>query len=298
LPPGTESPGAENAATLKRDMLGIEPAPLALCPAVAPEDVLELLAILSADSIVVSDQSLEARLSQASADVVPALASSLVQHEAELAEYADAVMRIMPRIADNRTVADTRVPPAVRLSILKSRPDLINPGSLAATGDEDLLRLFDAASEYSRRGEIIAALLRRDVAAYPDNLIRQHAGELLLRAIVVRSQGSLSHRGAAVFRARARELISSGALDPIAGSAMAAQAADLLHYPIDDELTDDVPRWLSALERPGPEAEGQLRINLEAYMCVVAIKSRTSSAWDLLRRTLPRLRSVVLAGGC
>jgi hypothetical protein len=290
-------PRANNAATLKRDMLGIELAPLALCPAVAPEDTLELLAILCADSTVVSNQSLEAKLSQAPADVVPALASSLAKHEAELAEYVDVVMRIMPRIADNRTVTDTRVPPAVRLSILKSRHDLIDSASLAAIGDEDLLRLFDDVGEDSRRGKIVAALLQRDVAAYPDGLIRQHAGELLVRAIVVRSEGALSLSGEAVFRGRARELISSGALDPIAGSAMAAQAADLLHYPIDDELANDVPRWLSALERAGPEAEGQLRTNFEAYMCVVAIKSRTPSAWDLLPRALPRLRSVVLAGG-
>jgi hypothetical protein len=58
-----------------------------------------------------------------------------------------------------------------------------------------------------------------------------------------------------------------------------------------------VPRWLSAIERPGPEAEGQLRTNFEAYMCVVAVKSGIPSAWDLLRRTLPGLLSIVLAGG-
>ncbi len=289
-------PGPENAATLKRDMLGIEPAPLSLSPAVTHGDMLELLAVLRRDSLVVSDQSVEERLSQAPANVVPALASSLIQHEEELAGHAGAVMRIMICIADDRTVTDTRVPPAVRFSILKSRHELIDSASLAATGDEDLLRLFDEVDENPATGKIITALLQRDVAAYPDKLIREHAGELLFRAIAVRCQGTLSHGGATIFRSKARELISSGALKAIGGAAMAAQAADLLRYPIDGEMTNDVLPWLSALERPGPEADGHLRTNFEAYMCVVAMKSSTPSAWNLLHRTLPSLRAAVLKG--
>jgi len=115
--------------------------------------------------------------------------------------------------------------------------------------------------------------------------------------MAARSDSTLSQGAATVLRTRAREIISSGALDTVAGSAMAAQAVDLLDYPIDQELAGDVPRWLSVLERPGLDAEGQSRVNFEAYMYVVAIKSRTLAAWDLLRRTLSGLRSVVLAGG-
>jgi hypothetical protein len=150
--------------------------------------------------------------------------------------------------------------------------------------------------EYPSRLEIIDTLLRRDVAVYPDDLIEQHSANLLPRAIAAREAGALSAGGAALFRTRARELISSGALDQVAGTHMATQAADLLYYPVDDGLAGDISRWLSALSRPGPDTEGQLRINFEAYMYVVAIKGRTPLAWDLLCRTLPGLRTAVLAG--
>jgi hypothetical protein len=290
-------PGEENALTLKRDLLGVEPAALALCPAVAFEDMLELLAELGNDTGVVSDQNLETRLSVAPADAVPALAASLDRHPAELVEHTDAIMRVLTKIADDRAIADVRMPPTMRLTLLKNRHDLIDQASLTVIADDDLLSLFEEIEEASRRAEIVDALLRRDLTVYPDILIREHAGDLVFRAIAARVQRTLTNGWAAIFGNRARELISSGALDQVAGSQMAAQAAELLHYPVDGELSNDIYRWLSALERPGPEADGQLRTNFEAYMCIVATKSRTPSAWDLLHRTLPSLRSVVLAGG-
>jgi GTPase-associated protein 1, N-terminal domain type 1 len=290
-------PEAENAATLKRDMLGLEPAPLALCPAVAHEDTLELLAVLVGEGAVISDKSLEGRLSKARAETVPALAASLGSHAPELAEQSATIVRVLTRIADDRAVTDTRVPPAVRLTILQGRHDLISAASLAAIGDDDLLSLLDIVEEDSKRTEIVDVVLRRDIAAYPDALVRQHAGDLLLRAISARSGGTLSHGATTVLRTRAREFISFGALNSVAGSAMAAQVSDLLNYPVDDEMASDVERWLSVLERLGPDAEGQSRVNFEAYMCVVAIKSGIPAAWDLLRWTLSGLRSIVLAGG-
>ena len=289
-------PEGENAATLKRDMLGLESAPLALCPAVAHEDTLELLAVLLGDGAVISDKSLEVRLSEARAAAVPALAASLGSHAPELAEQSAMIVQVLTQVADDRAVTDTRVPPAVRLTILQGRHDLISTASLAAIGDDDLLRLVDAVGEDSKRTEIVDAVLRRDIAAYPDALVRQQAADLLLRAITARSDGTLSHGAMTVLRTRAKEFISLGALNSIAGSRMAAQAADLLNYPVGDEMANDVPRWLAVLERPGSNAEGQPRVNFEAYMCVVAIKSGTATAWDLLRWTLSGLRSVVLAG--
>ena len=277
-------------------MLGVEPAALALCPAVAFEDVLELLAELRNDPGIVSDQNLEARLSVAPADAVPVLAASLDRHSAELVEHTDAIMRVLTKIADDRAIVDVRMPPTMRLSVLKGRHDLINQASLTAVTDDDLLSLFKEIEEASKRTEIVDALLRRELSAYPDALVRQHAGDLVSRAIAARVQRRLANGWAAIFGNRARELISSGALDQVGGSQMAAQAPELLHYPVDGELTNDIFRWLSALERPGPEADGELRTDFEAYMCIVATKSRTPSAWNLPRQTLPGLRSIVLAG--
>ena len=283
--------------TLKRDMLGLEPAPLALCPAVAHEDTLELLALLVGEGAVISEKSLEVRLSKARAETVPALAASLGSHAPELAEQSATIVRVLTRIADDRAVTDTRVPPAVRLAILRARHDLIGVASLAAISDDDLMGLLDIVEDDSKRLEIIDTVLQRDIAAYPDFLVQQHAEDLLLRAMTARYAGTLSHGATTVLRTRARELISFGALNSVAGSAMAAQVADLLKYPVDGEIKSDVHKWLSALERPGPDAEGQARVNFEAYMCIVAIKSGAPAAWDLLRWTLPGLRSVVLAGG-
>ena len=126
--------------------------------------------------------------------------------------------------------------------------------------------------------------------------MQQNPAELLFRAIAARSRGALSQGATTIMRTRARELISSGALDSIAGTAMAAQTADLLNFPVDNEIANDVPRWLSVLERPGPNAEGQAQTNLDAYMCIVAIKSEVVTAWKLLGRTISGLRSAVLAG--
>ena len=290
-------PGADNAATLKRDMLGLEAAPLALCPAVADEDSLELLSALRTDGTVVADDMLVARLSRAQPTAVPALAASLERHSSELDAQSAVVLRVLTRIADSRAVTDTRVPPAVRVTILRGRHDLINTGSLAVTGDDDLLKLLDVVQEESCRTTILKTILRRDIVAYPAVLLQKHSDELLLLAIAARSEGVLSHGASSVLRSRARDFISAGALDAIAGSAMAAQCVDVLNYPVDDELVHDVPRWLSVLERPGIDAEGQPRINFEAYMCVVSIKSETRAAWDLLSRTLSGLRAVILAGG-
>lgn len=290
-------PGPDNAATLKRDMLGIEPLPLALCPAVAYEDTLELLSKLISDGTTVTDEALELRLTNAGAAEVPALATSFERHASELGEQSRVVMRTLTRIADDQTVADTRVPRAVRRLILQDRPDLIGARSLSATTDDDLLTLIDVVENDIVRTKILEAVVRRDILEYPDALVQRHAGELLLLAMTARSEGALSHGATAVLRRRAREFISAGALDAIAGTEMAAQAVDLLNYPVDQELSGDVQKWLSVLERPGMAAKGQYRVNLEAYMYVVAIKSRISQAWDLLKRTLPGLRSVVLAGG-
>jgi len=287
---------AENAATLKRDMLGLEPAPLALCPAVAHEYTLELLAMLVGEGTVISDKSLEERLSKAPAKTVPALAASLGSHAPELAEQSDTIVRVLTRIADDRAVTDTRVPPAVRSTMLKGRHDLISPASLAAIGDDDLLALLDIVEEDSKRMEILDTILRRDIAAYPDALVRHYAEDLLLRAISARSAGTLSHGAMTILRTRAREFISFGALNSVAGSAMAAQAADLLNYPVGDEMASDVTTWLAVLKRPGPDAEGRSRVNFEAYMFVVAIRSSTSAAWDLLSHIFSGLRSIVLAG--
>ena len=286
--------GAENAATLKRDMLGLEPAPLALCPAVSHGGTLELLAVLLRDGAVISDKSLEARLSEAPAAAVPALAASLGNHSLELGEQTATILAVLTRIADDRAVTDTRVPAAVRLTILRGRHDLISAASLAAIGDDDLLRLLDAIGGHSERTLILDALLQRDSVVYPDALLQHHAGELLLRAIAARSRGTLSNGATTILRTRTEELISFGALASIAGSAMAAQAADLLNFPIDDGMASDVRTWLSVLERPGSDAEGQARINFEAYMCIIAIRSELPAAWDLLSRTISGLRAAVL----
>jgi hypothetical protein len=136
-----------------------------------------------------------------------------------------------------------------------------------------------------------------EIAAYPDTIVQEHGAKLLLLAIVARSEATLSHGATAVLRARARDIISAGGLDAICGSAMAAHAVDLLNYPVGQDLSDDVPRWLSVLDRPGISADGQSRVNFEAYMYVIAIKSRKLAAWNLLRHTLSGLRSIVLAGG-
>ena len=289
-------PGVDNAVTLKRDMLGFELTPLALCPAVAHEDVLELIAGLGADSSGVTEQNLETRLSKAPSAAVPALVVSLGQHPAELAEHTDVILRVLTKISDGQSIVDTRISPSIRMTILKGRHDLISQASLAAITEEDLLQLFDEVEEEASRSEIIDVALSRDQAVYPDHLINQHAAELVLRAIAAREVGALSNAATTVFRTRARELVSSGALDRVAGAYMAAKAADLLHYPVDEELAGDIPRWLSALDRPGPSADGQLLAGFEAYMYVVAIKGRTPAAWELIRRTLPGLRSAVLAG--
>jgi hypothetical protein len=135
-----------------------------------------------------------------------------------------------------------------------------------------------------------------DRLIYPDHLINKHAAELLQGAFAAGEAGALSDTATAAFRDRARELISSGALDRVAGAYMAAKSADLLHYPVDEGLAEDIPRWLSALDRAGPSADGQLLTSFEAYMYVVAIKGGTPAAWELIRRTLPGLRSAVLAG--
>jgi hypothetical protein len=290
-------PGAENAATLKRDMLGLEPPPLALCPSVGDEDFLELLADMANDGTAVSAESLEARLFNARSDVAPTLAASFGNHAHELSEFGNVIERVITRIADERSVTDTRVPSPVRLAILRKRTDLISGPSLATVGDEDILQLFNSVDDAHSRAIIFDALLRRDTVALPDILIRGYAGEFLSRAIVARYEGHLSHGASALLRARSRDLLSSGALDSIAGSAMAALVVDLLNYPIDREIADDVPRWLAALERSGPNADGQSRVNLEAYLFIVATKSADPTAWDLLRRTFTGVRAVAMAGG-
>lgn len=290
-------PGPDNATTIKRDMLGFEPTPLTLCTAVAIEDILEILPQLLKEGIVIANETLEARLSEAQASAVPALAASVVSHGPELLEQAPIVMRVLTKIADERSVSDTRVPPEVRLTILQTRHELISAGSLAAMSDNDLLKLFEIVEQQPYSTRILDTLLRRDIAQYPDALVEKHANQLLVLAITARSDGVLSHGASTFIRNQARRIISKSALIDIAGSSMAAQAADLLNYPVDRELADDVPKWLSALERCGPDAEGQALVNFEAYMLVVATRSQTSAGWELLKQTLSRVRSVVLAGG-
>jgi len=144
-------PGPDNAGILKRDMLGLEPAPLALCPAVTFEDTLELFAELLSDGIVVADDTIEAKLSQAPAVAIPSLAASLCKHASELADQSAVVMRALTRIADHSAVADTRVSPGLRLIILRDRHDLINTGSLAAIGDDDLLKLLEIVKDEAHK---------------------------------------------------------------------------------------------------------------------------------------------------
>jgi hypothetical protein len=290
-------PGAENAATLKRDMLGLEPPPLALCPPVGDEDTLELLAGLASDGTIVSSDSLEARLSNARPAAVPALAASFGNHAPELTELHGTIEGVITRIADDRAVTDTRVPPPVRLAILRQRSDLISGTSLAAVGDDDVLRLFESVEEAGARGVIMDALLRRDAIEYPGNLVRTHASEFFSRAMTARREGYLSYGATALVRGRARDLLSLGVLDSVAGSALAAEAADLLNYPVEGETTDDVQRWLATLQRPGANAEGQSRVNLEAYLFIVAVRSSDPVAWELLRLTVSHVRAVALAGG-
>lgn len=290
-------PGAENAATLKRDMLGLEPPPLALCPSVDDGDILELLADMMNDGTTVSSEGLEARLSNAPPAAAPALAASFGNHAPELSEFGGVIERVITRIADERAVTDTRVPPLVRFAILRQRNELINESSLAAVGDEDIVRLFDSVVDGGKKSVIIDALIRRDTVTYPDSLLQDYADEFLRRSMAARCEGHLSHTAAALMRARARDLLTWGALDLVAGSDMAALAADLLNYPMDSEITGDVQRWLAVLERSGPRAEGQSRVNLEAYLFIVATRSTDPAAWELLRRTFSGVRAVAMAGG-
>jgi hypothetical protein len=286
----------EDAITLKRDILGIEPRALALCPAVPTDEVLELLVALGVDSDWISDDALEARLSTVPAQAVPSLAASLLANQEKLPARVDLIRRSLTRAADSSAISDGRMPSPIRVSILVSRPDLIDDSILSSLDTTELLQLLSAMQTKNQRLMLLKELLGRVAGSVPEDILQHEASMLLTSALQARLAGTLHDSWTIVFRDRASDLLSAGALEGIAGFRSAAEAAALLDYPLAGDIADVTLRWIASLKRPGEPAEGILRTEFEAYACVLVFRSKLPEAWELLAKTLSDLRLIVLSG--
>ncbi len=285
-------PKTLDAATLKRDLLGVSAGVLPLIPRVSGSAFVNLATrfdVVGA-GLVTSDELSDVVAGFAQEEMkgavvaLDALRSSLTPEGILIKE---AVMRSI----GPQAFADEDLPSQFVIDVLRARPELIEEIGVDRLDEAEIIALLDIAPNR----HAVRRLLRKLLVVQPlhgaGEAVRRFVVDAFVEAVRLSMNDALQHGWRRFFLQVSRKVISEG-LRELSGSREVSHAITLVQF---STAIDETPRQIAdAAKRPGPEATIDESVALDAYLLVLSLKQGLSSSMPIVLDILPRLRLVAL----
>ena len=284
-----------DAATLKRDALGVSPTALSLMKRYDGEDFVRLaLDSRAITSGLVKPEELEAAMNALPQSDLKRAAIALGRMSDAESNDAAIITLALSRVIEPDALSDDAVPTSFVMSVLRARPELIEEFDATRLQDEDILALLEVVRSKPAAGRLVAALMTRPPSATSRSPVVKRVGEAFVVAVRLSADNLLHDDWRHVFSAHAREAISGG-LGEIEGSKQASHAAALIGFSLEHDAKPSA--FIKAAGRPGASASTTEQTELDAYLLILCGRRNIVKSMQIVADVLPRLRSVALADG-
>ncbi|NKL23674.1 hypothetical protein [Rhizobium leguminosarum] len=278
------------AATLKRDMLGLSPSKLSLVPSLTSVDLVKLLAKRSGGTFNYELAELASLFSEIEDEHLPEVAEVLVAAREDLGDLFDLIMsEILPQVTGDalaRGVFDYDF----ALAAVHANPELISASTVPLFSSEDLIALGKIDTDASQDREILAALLSRDFVDEGTDLFYSRPGDMFNIALSLIKSAEFDESWAHLFRMNG-DLFFHNLMELTTGADLMA-AVWLLGFNVDPK--ELLPAWHTAFQNVRPSLSYDDETRFAVYLLVLCVRHGIENYRGVLISILPNLRERVL----
>jgi hypothetical protein len=284
-----------DAATLKRDALGVTRAALSLTERLDGENFVRLaLCGHALTSGLVKREELEAAVGTFGQHDLKRAAIALGQFPDPSAQGAEMIAEAVSRVIEPDALSDEAVPKSFAMGVLTMRPQLIEGFDATRLEDDDILALLEIATSKPAVGRLTATLMLRPPSEQSKTFIGRWIGEAFVEAARLSMENDLHRKWRKIFPLHTREVIAKG-LSELNGSRQVSHAVALIDFSIEHDAKPFA--FVEAANRTGPSAVEAEQTDLDVYLLTLCSRWNLVKSIQIVADILPRLRMVALADG-
>jgi hypothetical protein len=284
-----------DAATLKRDALGVTPAALSLTERLDGESFVALaLSSQALTSGLVKAEELERTIGSFSQRDLKSAAIALVGTSDPGSMDAKRIMSAVARVIEPETLSDETIPLPFVMCVLGMRPGLIKGFDATRLEEDDILTLLDGTLDSSAIARLLAELLTRPPSEQSRATVVRWVGEAFVEAVRLSLEGSLHGSWRRIFASHARDVLAVG-LGKLKGPRAVSHAIALVDFSTEHDASPSA--FVNAAGQPGPNAINAERTDLDVYLLALCILRDVAKTMPIVSDVLPRVRKVVLENG-
>lgn len=284
-----------DAATLKRDALGVTPAALSLTERLDGEAFVALaLSSRALTSGLVNAGELETTIGAFSQSDLKSAAIVLGPTLDSGSNDAQRIAGAVARAIAPETLSDEVIPIPFVMHVLGMRPGLIEGFDATRLDEADILTLLEAAPDGSAVARLLSVLLTRPPSEQSRSSIVSRVSEAFVEAVRLSQDGTLHEKWRQVFPSRARDTVALG-LSELRGVRAVSHAVALIDFSTEHDAKPSA--FVKAADLPGPSAFDAERTDLDVYLLVLCIQRDVAKTMPIVADVLPRVRNVALDNG-
>ncbi|MBN4097046.1 hypothetical protein [Methylobacterium sp. OT2] len=284
-----------DAATLKRDALGVTPAALSLTERLDGEDFVSLaLSSQALTSGLVKAEELETAIGAFDKRDLKSAAIALGRTPNFGSSDAERIAGAVARVIEPEALSDEAIPISFVMRVLGMRPKLIEGFDATRLDEADILSLLEVAPDSSAVARLLSALLIRPPSEQSSLAIVRWIGEAFVQAVGLSSEGTLHGEWRHVFPSHARKAVASG-LGELKGVKAVSHAVALIDFSTDHDTKPSA--FVKAAGRPGLNATDAESADLDVYLLVLCSRRDVAKTMAIVSDVLPRVRNVALNNG-
>jgi len=284
-----------DAATLKRDALGVTPAALSLTERLDGEAFVALaLSCRALTSGLVKAEELDTTIRAFSQRDVKSAAIALGRTSDSGSNDAKRIAGAVARVIEPAALSDEVIPIPFVMHVLGMRPRLIEAFDATRLDEADILTLLEIAPDSSAVARLLSVLLTRPPSEQSRPLIVRWLREAFVEAVRLSVEGTLHGMWRQVFPSYARDAVALG-LGDIKGVKAVSHAVALIDFSTEHDAKPSA--FVRAADQPGPSAFDAERTDLDVYLLVLCIRRNVAKAMPIVSDVLPRVRNVALDNG-
>ncbi|MBY6153375.1 hypothetical protein KUV47_09145 [Vannielia litorea] len=284
-----------DAATLKRDALGVSPTALSLTERLDGEGFVELaLSSLALKSGLIKAEELETTIGAFSQRDVKSAVIALGRRWEAGSNDAERILSAVARVIEPNTLSDVVIPIPFVMHVLSVRPGLVERFDATRLDEADILNLLEIAPDSSAVTRLLSVLLTRPASEQSSSAMIRWVGEAFVEAVRLSLEGNLHESWRQVFPLHARDALTVG-LGELRGARAVSHAVALIDFSTEHDANPSA--FVNAAEQPGPNAFEAERNDLDVYLLVLCIQRDVAKAMPIVADVLPRVRKVALENG-
>lgn len=284
-----------DAATLKRDALGVTPAALSLTERLDGEAFVALaLSSRALTSGLVKAGELETTIGAFCQRDLKNAAIALGRTSDSGSNDAQWISGAVARVIAPESLSDEVIPIPFVMQVLGMRPGLIEGFDATRLDEAHILTLLEAASDGSAVARLLSVLLTRPPSEQSRPSIVRWVGDAFVEAVRLSEEGTLHEKWRQVFPSHARDAVALG-LSKLKGVRAVSHAVALIDFSTEHDAKPSA--FVEAARLPGPSEFDAERTDLDVYLLVLCIRRDVARTMPIVSDVLPRVRNVALDNG-